>query len=176
MPRRRFDPARDARLWNAVFDRSRPGTLFRETEKDVRNVRALFVEQLHWTREMCERYRFRAMALAARPQGEIVQAVLRGPAHYARHAPPALLESLLEEASFLPATDADRLIQEALMPHTPEVDEIQRPYRLFLSDTDYQFITDLARERGLDIRPSDPHKGNVDLAHAVLALLKDAYE
>jgi hypothetical protein len=168
-----FDPEADTHLWDAVFGEIDP-SMHWATRRRIQSVRELFVDELKWTRQMLERYRFRMVAHIANQRGEILTVQLKAPSDYAIEAPRRLLELLLEEMTHLPLAQAQQHFRETLIP-VKEIKHVMRNYRITLSDEDYAFIKQAALIRGIEIPARDVTSGNPDLSQAISELLRMAY-
>lgn len=163
----------DAALWDAVFDPALEEGLYFKTARRVREVRALFVDELGWGRASLEQFRFRAVARLAESRAETVTVRLRSPAQHARLWPREFTETFLRE---LGARRLD-LWDEFGARWMPDIveDRVSK-YSIELSDQEYARIREYAaRAAGNEITDRDARAGNPELSRAVVTLLDQAY-
>ncbi len=170
-----FDPQKDKPLWDAVFHVPSAAAMTWTNVRAVQAVRRLFVTELSWTRQQCERYRFRVMAQVARAEGEVLTVRLKAPADYARGAPQVFLERLLAEMTALPVPKAQAHFEATLIP-VPEIGDVMKHYRITLSDSDYALLKAAARIKGIEITARDANTGNPALSQAIVELVTSAYK
>lgn len=175
MPRNRWTPERDAPLLDAVFDPKREQGFAPMTRTQIRDVRAVYVEGLGWSRERLAQYRFRLLAATARREGEIVTVKLKAPAEVVPTVRPDLLEQQLAHMSALPYQQAMRHFQDFFLAR-PEIDELMDHYRIKLSKSDYAAAQQLAAALGLPFSKSDAREGNEDLSLALAKIIEVARE
>ena len=169
-----FDPQKDKPFWDAVFGLPSTAPMNWTNIRAEQAVRRLFVTELSWTHQQCERYRFRAMAQVAKAEGEVMTVRLKAPADYARDAPQVFLERLLAEMTALPLPKAQAHFEATLIP-VPEIGDVMKHYRITLSDSDYALLKAAARIKGIEITVRDANTGNPALSQAIVKLVRSAY-
>lgn len=175
MPRNRWTPAKDRPYWDHVFGLGPCPIPHAYATNEARMVRALFVQELGWTRSRLEAYRYRFVVELSRSRLDPVMVRLKPPAAYAREMDDHTLDVVLKTMGELPFTDGLAYFQRTVAP-IPEVEDVMDSYRILLSKNDHARICALSRDLlGAPVSGNDARNNHAELSAAIVGLLHLAF-